>query len=123
MSMIAVLAQVTIALGILNVWIVRRNRPTPYRPDGAGSIREEFRSYGLPEWAPTVVGSAKLSLAALMLVGVFYVQVAVPAAAAMAALMVGAVLAHVKVGDPWTKAVPAFGMLALSVLVLAVRLA
>ena len=123
MANLAILAQIIIALGIINVWIIRRNRPTPYRPDGASDIREEFARYGLPEWAPTVVGATKLSLAVLLLVGIVYANVALPAAAGMAALMVGAVWAHVKVRDPLIKAVPALGMLALSLVVVAARLA
>ena len=123
MPTLAVLAQIVIALGILNVWIVRRNRPTAYRPEGARSIREEFDRYGLPEWAPAVVGSTKLILATLLLVGVVYAEIAVPAAVGMASLMAGAVLAHVRVRDPWTKAMPALAMLVLSIVVVAARLA
>lgn len=122
MTNLAILAQLIIALGIINVWVIRRNRPTPYRPDGASDIREEFARYGLPTWAPTAVGATKLSLAALLLVGIVYADVALPAAAAMAALMIGAVLAHVKVRDPLIKAVPALGMLALSLVVVAARM-
>lgn len=123
MSTLAILAQIVIALGILNVWVLRRDRPTPYRPEGAESIREEFDRYGLPEWAPAVVGSTKLILAFLLLIGVVYAEVAVPAAVGMASLMAGAVLAHVKVRDPWIKALPAFSMLLLSVVVVAARVA
>ena len=42
MTNLAILAQVILALGIMNVWVIRRNRPTPYRPEGARDIEEEF---------------------------------------------------------------------------------
>ncbi len=119
MSVIAAAAQVAIALGIFNVWILRRNRATAYRPDGASNIDEEFQRYGLPSWAPTVVGSTKLGLAALLLVGLAFPQVVVPAASFMGVLMIGAVLAHVRVRDPLVKAAPAFIMLVLSTIVVA----
>lgn len=118
MSLVATTAQILIALGIFNVWILRRDRPTGYRPEGASSIGEEFRSYGFPDWLHVFVGVTKVGLAAALLVGIVYAQIALPAAVLMAALMVGAVWAHVRVGDPWVKSVPALGMLFLSGLVI-----
>ena len=35
MMTFASICQVVIAAVIFNVWILRRDRPTPYRPDGA----------------------------------------------------------------------------------------
>lgn len=123
MSLVAIIAQIVIALGIFNVWIIRRDRPTGYRPEGARSISEEFRRYGFPDWARVAVGSTKLVLAAALLVGVVYAQVALPAALLMSVLMVGAVAAHLRVGDPWVKSVPALGMLLLSGLVVVSHIA
>ncbi|MDX1492816.1 MAG: hypothetical protein R3253_01990, partial [Longimicrobiales bacterium] len=65
MSTVAIIAQVIIALGIFNVWIVRRDRSTPYRPEGASNMEEEFRRYGLPDWVRVAVGSTKVTLAVL----------------------------------------------------------
>lgn len=117
MTTLAIIAQVVIALGIFNVWLVRRDRPTPYRPDGAENMAEEFRRYGLPDWVRTAVGITKVSLAALLLVGILFTPVAVGAATLMALLMVSAVAAHIRVGDPLVKAMPAFLMLTLSAIV------
>lgn len=117
MTTLAVVCQIIIALGIINVWILRRDRPTPYRPDGAASIQEEFDRYGLPDWAWRVVGTAKLTLAGLLLVGIFVPAVASFAAAGMALLMLGAVSAHVRVSDPAIKSMPAFLMMLLSTVV------
>lgn len=117
MTTLAIIAQVIIALGIFNVWIIRRDRPSPYRPDGASNMEEEFERYGLPDWVRLAVGSTKVALALLLLFGVLFTPLATAAAAAMAFLMISAVVAHVRVGDPWTKAVPAAVMLALSAIV------
>ena len=115
---VAIVCQVVIALGIFNVWILRRDRPTPYRPEGASDIADEFRRYGLPEGTWKLVGATKVLLAALLLVGVFVPSVAPLAAGALAVLMISAVGAHVRVRDPLIKAMPALAMLALCTVVL-----
>lgn len=121
MTTIAILSQLIIALGIVNVWVLRRERATAYRPAGAQNIREEFEQYGLPSWAPAVVGGLKVTLAGLLVVGIFIPAVAVPAAVLMAALMIGAIGAHLKVRDPVVKSMPAFLMLLLSIVVIVGR--
>ena len=42
--------QVVIALGLLNVWLIRANRSTGYRGGAAKNIKEEFAVYGLSEY-------------------------------------------------------------------------
>jgi hypothetical protein len=118
-TLIAITFQVVIALGIINVWVFRQNKETPWRPDGARSMAEEFRHYGLPDWVRPVVGAAKLGLAALLIVGVWQPSVSAPAAGAMALLMTAAVVAHLRVHDPLSKAVPSFALLCMSLVVFA----
>lgn len=117
MLTLAIIAQVVIAVGIVNVWLFRYDRDTEFRPAGASNMREEFRTYGLPEGATFLVGGAKLLLAALLVVGIFWRPVAAPAAALMGVLMLGAIGAHIRVDDPIRKALPATLMLGLSILV------
>lgn len=121
MSSIAIAFQVLIALGIVNVWVIRRDRATAYRPDGASNIAEEFARYGFSDGVRTAVGATKLTLAGLLLVGIVYSPVAALAAGGMALLMAGAIAAHIKVGDPLMKSVPALLMLAMSTVVLVVQ--
>lgn len=109
--------QVLIALGIANVWLLRPARPSPWRGGRASTLREEFSVYGLPEWTMLLVGFLKLSLAAVLMVRVWYPALARPAAAGIALLMLGAVLMHLKVRDPARRAVPALTMLSLSLVV------
>jgi uncharacterized membrane protein YphA (DoxX/SURF4 family) len=116
-SFIVAVSQVAIVLGIVNVWVIRRNRATAYRPDGANNIVEEFERYGLPRWAPIAVGSTKLALATLLLIGLVYTPVVFPAAALMVVMMLSAIAAHIKVRDPLVRSVPASLMLALSIVV------
>jgi hypothetical protein len=80
-------------------------------------MKEEFSKYGLPDWVRVATGVAKLTLAALLVVGIWYPPLAAGAAAAMALLMLAAVIAHFRVGDPPRRSLPAFVMLVLSAFV------
>lgn len=120
MDIVALIAQLIIAVGIFNVWILRFDKSTEYRPGTAGNMKEEFSSYGLPPWLVYFVGGLKLLCATLLLVGIWIPDLVRPAAAGMALLMSGAVLMHLKVKDPFKKAIPASVMLALSLLVAAI---
>ncbi|PXA05036.1 hypothetical protein DDZ13_03470 [Coraliomargarita sinensis] len=121
MDIITTLIQVTIPLGIINVWLLRRSRPTAYRGGAASNLKEEFRAYGLPEWAYYTVGFFKLSAAAMLLVGFLIPALVLPGAALMAALMLGAVVMHAKVSDPAIRYLPALIMLVLSALLIVLQ--
>ncbi|MHA6249535.1 DoxX family protein [Pontibacter sp. CAU 1760] len=118
MEYVRIACQVVIALGIFNVWILRYSKPTAWRGGQATSMKEEFETYGLPGWLMQVVGFLKVSFAILLVVGIWYPVVVNPAAVGMAILMMGAIAMHIKVKDPLRKALPAFTMLVLSLLVI-----
>lgn len=113
-STIASALQLLVGLGLLNVWIVRSRSATAYRGGSAASLRDEFVVYGLPTTVFYAVGGLKVSAALVLIVGVWIDLPVALAAAVVAALMVGAVAMHVKVGDPPRKAAPATVMLAMS---------
>jgi hypothetical protein len=107
--------QIVVALGLLNVWLVRANLATAYRGGEAKNLREEFAVYGLPGWFCTVVGALKVGSALALLIALWIPELRQPAAALIAALMIGAVSMHAKVRDPISKTLPAAAMLAMSV--------
>lgn len=109
--------QVVIALGILNVWLLRWDKPTPYRGGAAKNLQEEFAAYGLPVWFMWVVGGLKVALALALLASFWRPELLRPAAIGMAALMIGAVAMHIKIGDAAKKTAPAFCVLVFSLLV------
>lgn len=111
-----IIAQLIIALGILNVWLLRFNKATAYRAGTAKNMREEFAGYGLPLWSMWVVGGLKILFALSLLAGFWLPQLIGPAAIGMAILMIGALAMHIKVGDPWKKSAPASAVLVLSLL-------
>lgn len=112
--LLATILQVLIALGIFNVWLVRSNKQTKYRGGSASNMKEEFEVYGLPEWFMHVVGFLKITSALLLIVGIFMPFIVPYIALLMAGLMVGAISMHIKVKDPFVKAIPAILMFVMS---------
>jgi uncharacterized membrane protein YphA (DoxX/SURF4 family) len=112
--LVAVL-QTVIALTILNVWLARFGRESPYRGGGAATMREEFAVYGLPNWSVLAVGGAKVALALFLLAGLWIDSLTRPAAIGLAVFMLGAVWMHVRVGDPPTRSVPAASLLGMAI--------
>lgn len=115
MHTIGIIAQVIVGLGILNVWVLRFNRATGFRGGDAQNMREEFLAYGLPVWSMYVVGATKITLALMLLIGVWVEVLVLPAAIGMAVLMAGAISMHIKVKDPPKKALPATTVFILSI--------
>lgn len=115
MHALMITCQVVAALGLLNVWLLRANRSTPYRGGAARNMREEFAAYGLPGWFVVVVGTLKVGAALALLAGIWYPSLVLPAALLICLLMLGALSMHARIGDPFTKFVPAAGMLLLGV--------
>jgi len=105
--------QLIVALGILNVWLLRAGRPTPFRGGAAKSLREEFAAYGLPFWFMCAVGVLKVVLALALIAAVWIHRLAQPAAMGLGLLMLGALLMHIKVKDPVKKALPSIAVLAM----------
>ena len=113
MENIALIAQLVLGLGILNVWLLRRNKSTDYRGGDSRNMREEFAFYGLPFWFMCTIGSIKVLLATALIVGIWVPSLVQPAAIALAVLMVGAVGMHIKVRDNIKKTFPSIIMLTL----------
>lgn len=109
MYKLAVVAQVIIAASIVLVWVVR-----------FPNVVKEFHEYGLPDFIRTVVGATKIALGTLLIAGIWYPHLVVVPALMMAALMVCAQIAHIKVHHPFVKYVPSAILLVLSLFVAAV---
>ena len=115
MNFVIPIFQIVVALGLLNVWLLRFQRSTPYRGGNARSMREEFAAYGLPEWSPYVIGTLKVGSAVCLITGLWLPYLVFPSALLVAVLMLGALAMHLKIRDPLKKSVPALVMLALSI--------
>lgn len=107
--------QLIVALGILNVWLLRPGKATPFRGGDARNLREEFAAYGLPFWFMCVIGVLKVGLALAILASIWMHHLAQPAGVALGLLMLGAFGVHLKVKDPIQKALPSIAVLAMCV--------
>jgi hypothetical protein len=113
MDYLLVALKLVVALGILNVWLLRFNKATPYRGRDAKNLRDEFAAYGLPFWFMCVIGILKVSLALALLASIWIPELTQPAAAGMGVLMLGAFVMHLKVKDSLSKALPSIAVLGM----------
>ena len=104
-----------IGLTLLNVWLIRFNKPTGWRGGDSQNMKEEFAVYGLPPAALLVVGLLKVIIGVLLIASLWFPSLTRPACAALSVLMISAVLMHVKVKDPVKKSLPALTLFVLSV--------
>ena len=112
------LLQIVAGLGIFNVWLLRFGQDTEYRGANASNMREEFVVYGLPTVALYIVGLLKIVSAIGLIAGIFLPLLIAPSAILLAALMIGALVMHFKIRDPFKKSIPALIMLTLCVAIL-----
>ncbi len=122
LNTISTVSQVIIALGLLNVWVLRFNKATPYRGGIAKTMREEFAEYDLPAWSCYVIGFLKITASLLLLAGVNFPVLTLPSAAFILFLMLAAFTMHIIIHDPILKALPAFSLLALSTVVVVIQM-
>lgn len=111
--------QIIVALGLLNVWLLRRNRSTEYRTGNAQDMKQEFAAYGLSGTFMWLICGLKVLAAAALLIGLFIPSLVAPAAALLVILMLGAIAMHIKAKDPLKKSLPAASILVLSIVILA----
>ena len=114
MELLRIILQVVVGLGILNVWLIRANWATGYRGGDAKTLKEEFATYGLPSWFFYLIGTLKILCALAVLAGIWFHPLATLGGVGLAVLMAGAFSMHLKVKDPFSKAIPSLVMLALS---------
>ena len=98
--------QILIAASVWIVWVLRFD-----------NIVKEFDHFGYPVWFRSLVGAVKISLATLLVAGIWFPSLVFYSAASMALLMMGAQFTHFRVKNPLNKFVPSFVLLALSVFV------
>jgi len=111
MTDFAVIAQLIVAVSIVIVWVFRFD-----------NIVKEFKQYGLSDLTRTMVGSAKIALATLLVAGIWYSALVLIPALIMALLMLSAQYFHFKVKNPWQKRMPSLFLLLLCLFVAAVSL-
>ena len=106
MQDLVIASQVLVASSIFFVWVVRYD-----------NIVSEFRQYGLPDWLRDLVGILKLSLAALLLIGIQRPVLATAAGWGIAFLMLCAFAVHLRAHTPVPRRLPSLALLLLGLFV------
>lgn len=114
MNYLIIIFKVVLFISIINVWFFRFGKSTPWRGGNAISMPDEFALYGLSENTMLAVGGIKVLCAGLLVLSIWLPILAIPAAMAMALLMLGAIGMHFKIGDPIQRSLPAFIFFILS---------
>ena len=114
MENIKLIIHIVIAIGIFNVWLLNFKKPSKYRGGNSQNMTEEFTAYGFNNWFMKLIGLLKLSLASLLITGIWFPNLIDISAFLIGCLMIGAIGFHVKINDPLIKSLPAFIMLVLS---------
>jgi len=108
MENIALACQVIVAVSVLYIWTFRYN-----------NIVVEFKHYGYSDLLRNIVGSSKISISAILLVGVWYNDIVFYGALSMAFFMICAQYSHFKVQNPVIKFLPSLIFLIMSLFVAA----
>jgi hypothetical protein len=97
------LAQITVAISVVYVWTYRFH-----------NVLKEFEQFGLSDLTRNMVGATKISLATLLVAGIWYSSLVLIPSILMGLLMIGAQYYHFKISNPFIKHLPSLILLALS---------
>ena len=102
---------VVVSVTVITAWTYNINLDTTFRGGDATNMIEEFEAYGLNQTTMVVAGIFKVSCAIMLLFGLKYRKLIVPAAGAMALFMIAAVYFHLSISDPIIPTAPSLLML------------
>lgn len=106
MEQISLISQLIVAVSVLYIWVFRYD-----------NIVVEFKHYGYSDLVRNFVGASKISISALLIMGVWYSEVTIYASMSMAFFMLCAQLSHLKVKNPLIKFIPSLIFLIMSLFV------
>lgn len=107
-ALAAVLAAIFLAVGLAKL-------------TGARSLVIEFQRFGYPRWFRALTGTAEVAGAALILAGLASAPAGFAGVAVLIAVMLGAIITHVRCGDGADKLAPPTLLLVLLVVEAALR--
>ena len=100
------LAQITLAISVGYVWVFRLH-----------NILKEFKQFGLSDLTRNLIGATKISLATLLIVGLWHSSLTLISAILMGLLMICAQYFHFKIKNPFIKHIPSLILLILCVFI------
>jgi hypothetical protein len=96
------LVQVTIAISVAYVWVFRFH-----------NVVLEFKQFGLSDLTRNFVGASKISIATLLVVGIWYSPLVFIPSVLMGLFMIAAQYFHFKAKNPFIKHLPSLILLIL----------
>jgi hypothetical protein len=111
MALILLLAQIIVATSVVYVWIFRYD-----------VIIKEFKQFGLSDLTRTFVGASKISLATLLIAGIWYPSLIPIPSILMGLFMLAAQYFHLKIKNPFSKRLPSLIFLILCIFIALVSL-
>lgn len=96
------LAQLVVAISVVYVWTFRFH-----------NVIKEFEQFGLSDLTRNLVGATKISLATLLVTGIWFPSLVLIPSILMGLLMIGAQYFHFKISNPFIKHLPSLILLAL----------
>ena len=106
MENVIVLSQIIISISILIVWVFRYD-----------NIVKEFEQYRLSSLLRNIVGASKISLATILVIGIWHNEYLFAASTTMAFLMLCAQFFHYRAKNNWKKFIPSLSLLILSLFI------
>lgn len=100
------LLQVAVALSVAYVWIFRYH-----------NVVTEFEQFGLSDITRNMVGSSKIAVSTLLIVGIWYPSLVYVSSIIMAMFMLSAQYYHFKVKNPFIKHLPSLILLILCLII------
>jgi len=116
--MLVIVFKVIIALGLLNVWLLRSGKVSIYRGGDSIDLKGEFEVYGLASWMFYLVGGLKIISALGLLVSIWFPELQNIFAFILLLLLSGSVIMHVKVRDPLIKSLPAISLIVMLIYII-----
>lgn len=101
-----IIAQIIVAISVAFAWIFRYD-----------VIIKEFKQFGLSDLTRTFVGAFKISLATLLVTGIWFPQLVPIPAILMGLFMLAAQYFHFKIKNPIIKHIPSLILLILCIFI------
>ena len=114
---IIITLKIIVGISIINVWLIKPNKPSKWRGGDATTITEEFSVYGLSKTFYYIVFAVKVGLAILLLVSIKYDVFSLYSSIGLAALLGGSIAMHLKVKDALFKSFPAFLFMVMNLII------
>lgn len=97
------IAQLVVSISVIFVWTFRFH-----------NVLKEFDQFGLSDLTRNLVGATKISLATLLVAGIWYPSLVLIPAILMGSFMIVAQYFHFKISNPFIKHLPSLILLLLS---------